>query len=266
MSKDSSKKETTPVLEHKTKSQSVPWNPWIGAVFAVFIFIFSQIVAGTLISMVPIILGWSEARSTNWLNDSASVKVMYFVTTGAIIFFATKQFLKMEGARFIDIGLRRPKWTDLLYSVLALPVYMVLFLLVAVASKVIFPELDLNQKQDLGFNGVYSSLELFLIAIALIVIAPILEEIVFRGLLFGSLKKAMPVILAAVITSILFAIGHLTQGEGGTLLYIAGIDTFILSMILIYIRQKSGGLWAPIGLHALKNSIAFISVFVLATL
>jgi membrane protease YdiL (CAAX protease family) len=46
------------------------------------------------------------------------------------------------------------------------------------------------------------------------------------------------------------------------LLYIAAIDTFTLSLILVYLREKTGGLWSSMGLHAIKNGIAFVSLFI----
>jgi membrane protease YdiL (CAAX protease family) len=51
--------------------------------------------------------------------------------------------------------------------------------------------------------------------------------------------------------------------ESGGLLYIAGLDTFILSLFLIYLREKTDGLWASMALHALKNGVAFVALFVL---
>jgi membrane protease YdiL (CAAX protease family) len=86
-----------------------------------------------------------------------------------------------------------------------------------------------------------------------------------RGFLYSSLKKAMPVGLAAVSVSLLFAAAHLPEGGAAGPLYIAAIDTFILSLVLVYLREKTGSLWASITLHALKNGIAFVALFVVAT-
>jgi len=50
--------------------------------------------------------------------------------------------------------------------------------------------------------------------------------------------------------------------SGQPLLWVAGIDTFILSLVLIYLREKTDSLYASIGLHMLKNTIAFLGLFV----
>jgi membrane protease YdiL (CAAX protease family) len=57
-------------------------------------------------------------------------------------------------------------------------------------------------------------------------------------------------------------LAHLAGGEGGSTIWIAAIDTFILGMVLAYLRERSGSLWPSIGLHASKNMIAFLFLFV----
>lgn len=75
--------------------------------------------------------------------------------------------------------------------------------------------------------------------------APILEEIVFRGLIYTRLKKGFPVAAAAVITSVIFAIAH------GTIIWM--IYTFIFSLVLIWIFEKFQSLTASIILHMFYN-------------
>jgi membrane protease YdiL (CAAX protease family) len=73
----------------------------------------------------------------------------------------------------------------------------------------------------------------------------------------------MKIVPAVILTSLIFASAHLPEGGAAGLLYIAALDTFILSLVLIYLREKTGGLWASITLHAIKNGIAFVALFVL---
>jgi membrane protease YdiL (CAAX protease family) len=89
------------------------------------------------------------------------------------------------------------------------------------------------------------------------------EEILFRGFLYSGLKKSLPKIWAVLLTCTIFAAPHLLEGGSSGLLWVAGIDTFILSLVLIWLREKTGRLYASMGLHALKNFIAFASLFLL---
>jgi membrane protease YdiL (CAAX protease family) len=93
------------------------------------------------------------------------------------------------------------------------------------------------------------------------VLPPLAEEIMVRGFIYTSFRKTMRIVPAAIITSLLFASAHLPEGGAAGPLYIAAIDTFVLSMVLIYLREKTGSLWASISLHAMKNGIAFAALF-----
>lgn len=78
-----------------------------------------------------------------------------------------------------------------------------------------------------------------------VLMAPVLEEIVFRGLMYTRLKKGLPVIAAAIVTSLAFGIAH------GTIIW--AIYTFIFSMVLIWVFEKFQSLAACIVLHMAYN-------------
>ena len=78
-----------------------------------------------------------------------------------------------------------------------------------------------------------------------VLMAPVLEEIVFRGLVYTRLKKGLPVIVAAILTSLAFGIAH------GTVIW--AIYTFIFSMMLIWVFEKFQSLTACILLHMAYN-------------
>ena len=78
-----------------------------------------------------------------------------------------------------------------------------------------------------------------------VLMAPVLEEIVFRGLMYTRLKKGLPVIVAAIVTSLAFGIAH------GTIIWF--IYTFIFSLVLIWVFEKFQSLGACIVLHMAYN-------------
>lgn len=81
--------------------------------------------------------------------------------------------------------------------------------------------------------------------ITTVLMAPILEEVVFRGLMYTRLKKGMPVVAAAIITSLVFGTVH------GTVIW--AIYTFIFSLVLIWIYERFQSLTACIVLHMAYN-------------
>ncbi len=227
----------------------------------ILIYFLSQAVAGLLISLYPALRGWSLARITLWLDNSVSAQFAYFAITGGLILGSVYAYLRAFNISPAAIGLRRPRWSDLLYGLAALPLYFVLYVVTVGLVSHFVPGLNINQTQDLGFNNVHGALALSLTFASLVILPPLTEEIMMRGLLYSSLRKAMPVVTAGVVTSALFAIAHLPEGGSGGPLYIAALDTFVLGLVLVYLRQKTDGLWASMSLHALKNGIAFIALF-----
>lgn len=86
------------------------------------------------------------------------------------------------------------------------------------------------------------------------VIAPVAEELLFRGLVFGGLAQRMPVAVAATVSALLFALSH---GLG----VVAPI--FVLGLGLAWLYRRTGTIWAPIMAHGVVNAISLSLLFVL---
>jgi len=99
-----------------------------------------------------------------------------------------------------------------------------------------------------------SLVNFIMLSISGLLIAPIVEELVFRWFLFSKLlKHRINVILAAIISSIIFSAGHLT---------LAGfLPIFALAMINCYIIEKKG-FWYAVFNHFFFNFLSFFSLFV----
>jgi len=170
-------------------------------------------------------------------------------------------FLKFYKQTFALIGLKRPHWYDPFIGLAAFFPYFILYLISVTVISHFVPGLNVNQQQQLGFNNVSGTVPLVLTFISLVVLPPLAEEIMVRGFLYSSLKKAMPTAVAVIGTSAIFAAAHLPEGGAAGPLYIAALDTFVLSLVLIGLREATGNLWASITLHAVKNGIAFMALF-----
>jgi hypothetical protein len=242
----------------------VPWSPAVGVIFVVLGFFATQVAAGLLVSIYPLLKHWSTSATNSWLTNSVTAQFIFIVLAEGFSLLAVYGLLRATGARPSVIGLRRPKWTDLLMGIAAVPVYYACLFAILAVAKIAFPSLNLNQEQQLGFNDVTGTIPLVMTFVSLVVLPPIVEEILVRGVLYGTLKKALPIIWAAIVTSALFAAAHLPEGGASGPLYVAAVDTFTLSLVLIWLRERSDGLWACITLHAIKNGIAFVALFVLA--
>lgn len=244
---------------------SVPWNPLWALVFVVVMYFATQIIGGLVVSLYAVIRHWDAATTQSWLTDSVVGQFSYVLIAEALTIAGVIGFLKYYKRTLSFIGLKRLRLKDVGVGLLAYPIYFISFAALLLTAAHFIPALNVNQEQEIGFTGVKGALELTLTFISLVVLPPITEEIVVRGFLFGSLRKYLKLGGAALLTSLIFAAAHLPEGGAAGPLYVAAIDTFMLSLVLCWLREKTGSLWAGISLHALKNGVAFVSLFVLAS-
>lgn len=257
---------TPDVQTDKTKQSSlVTWGPVLAIITVLVIYLLTQIIAALLINIYPILRHWNSAQASQWINNS--VVAQFWVTAlieGLTIYFLYL-FLKRRHAGFKDVGLvGKPKLIYILWVLLGFGVYFLAYYVALLAITRVIPSFNAAQKQDIGFSTTTTGTALWLVFISLVVLPPIVEEILFRGFLYTGLRSKLPKIIAAIIVSLVFASFHLLESEGGGLLWVAGLDTFILSLVLVYLREKTGSLYASMGLHMLKNFVAFASLFLLA--
>lgn len=85
-----------------------------------------------------------------------------------------------------------------------------------------------------------------------VIVAPLCEEIFFRGYLFGGLLRRARPVAAVVISAILFAIAHTLVGSFVPLL--------LIGLVLAVTRWRTGSLWPGIAIHLCNNALATILV------
>lgn len=84
-----------------------------------------------------------------------------------------------------------------------------------------------------------------LMVFAAVVAAPLCEEVVFRGYLYGASKKFAGPWVATVASALVFSAAH------GSLA--ALLPLFVLGCLLAFLYEKTGSIWAPIAVHLLFN-------------
>jgi membrane protease YdiL (CAAX protease family) len=240
-----------------------PWNAWLGLGYIVLLFFASQVLAGVLLSIYPLSQHWTTSQSTDWLNSSVLAQFFYTLLVEALAIGGVYYFAKRYMEGLLSIGVRRPRWSDLGKGLLMAPLYYIVYFIVVGLAATYIKGLNVDQTQEIGFDNVSGALQLILTFVSLVILPPIAEELMMRGVLYSSLKKLTPTIIAAILTSLIFAAAHLPEGGASGPLYIAAIDTFVLSLFLVRLREKTNGIWSGMVLHAIKNGVAFTSLFIL---
>lgn len=233
------------------------------AIWGLLWLVFSFLLANFLI--VPLLV-WALAAtglpviqliSDRNLPTLLIVNFLYVPITIALAYIAFRPHLrKLNISTKKLVGLARaPRASDFAVAVPAYVVYFVLALAAFVAISLLLPQSTLDQAQDLGINAPSTLSEYVLTFIMLVVLPPIFEEILLRGYVFGTLRMAIAPFASALITSTLFGLAH-----GQVNLF---IDTFMLSLVLCYVRERTGSIWACMIIHAIKNGIAFVALYIL---
>ena len=89
------------------------------------------------------------------------------------------------------------------------------------------------------------------------VLAPLFEEIIFRGILLPTLSRDFGIILGIIVSAFIFALAHLSLTEMPPL--------FVLGIGLGITRIASGSLLSSVIMHSLWNGLTFLNLFLLKT-
>ncbi|MEX2007130.1 MAG: type II CAAX endopeptidase family protein [Candidatus Saccharimonadales bacterium] len=223
---------------------------------ASLIFLASQFVAGLLVGIGLGLVG------TAAFEQAASAQFLYILAAEAISVGSVLVIVKKRRLSLSAIGLgRRLYFSDIWRAAAALIVFWIFLILTFGLIKLLVPGLDTDQAQDIGFNNLTGPADLVLAFIALVLLAPIGEEVLMRGYLFSGLRARLNFTTSLIITSLIFGLAHLQFGAGTALVWVAAVHTFILSGVLVYLREKTGALHSSMILHSLNNTVAFIAYF-----
>ena len=171
------------------------------------------------------------------------------IMDGLAIFLIIYIIRKEYGEDLSKLGISLKNFfKNILYGVIsyiaAVPILIGLLLLVIFVVKLIHyepptqPILELLVKEE--------SKKLFLYSIFFVaVIGPILEEIFFRGFMYGAIKKRFGIWGAMLITSFLFSALHAN--------WVGFLPIMALGMLLAYLYEKTGSLSASIAVHIMHN-------------
>jgi uncharacterized protein len=145
------------------------------------------------------------------------------------------------------LGLREaltPPWKP---AVLAYLVYVGCAIVIAA---IIQPEQE-DVTEELGYGE--SALGDVGIGFLIVAVAPVTEELFFRGFMFSGMRRRLPFAAAAAISAGVWGLFHYTgPGTWGVVAQLA-----VFGIVLAWLYERTGSIWPTIAVHALNNAIAF---------
>jgi membrane protease YdiL (CAAX protease family) len=238
-------------------------KPWSGyAAFRVFLGVFSTWCLGNLI--VGVLFHFKIGTSEESRREIGMVVSLLFLQGAALLwiaFFLREQQLTWKTA--FGFGRRGTGFAigiGLAAGMLVLPIAQELIVLsesillhfqVQPTAQVVVQEL---QKTQIGI------VQRTFIGLLAIVGAPFVEESLFRGLLYPTIKQRGFPKLAFFGTSIVFALLHMNYETGHA--FVSSLVTFVpltfFAMVLILLYESTDNLLAPISAHAMFNFANFL--------
>lgn len=238
------------------------YQPLTLVLLTVGIFVFAQVIAAVLIGIYALATGQDETIFET-ITQSNLANFLLVVMLSLLQFAGIIWALRYTGSSLRSIGLVWPVGKDILRAGAGWLVYIVVLVVAASLLGAFDAGVDFEQEQQIDFVRPTESVELVFIFVSLVIVPAFIEELLMRGFLFFGLRKHLGFLKSTLIVSVLFGAAHLQPGSGEPLLWAAFVDTFILSAVLCTLTEKSRSLAPAIIIHAVKNSIAFVYLFVL---
>jgi membrane protease YdiL (CAAX protease family) len=150
-----------------------------------------------------------------------------------------------------DIGWQRPRSLSAAFG------WWLLFLGLAFGWELLlwsYNELELGGFKHAGFQAAVR-------IVGMILLAPVAEELIFRGLFFNFLtRKLNNVHLAVVLQAVVFVALHNFAYQATFSGNVGVAQSFIDACLFAYARRQTGSIFVPIAMHVTGNSIAVIEM------
>lgn len=153
-------------------------------------------------------------------------------------------------------GLDRLKpWQTIVWGVLGCIVCFAAVVPVALiwVAEFVTPVYGVPKMQEMliFFRENATPIDRLVIVVSACIVAPLAEEVIFRGYIYPVLKRFTEPVFAAIIVSIIFAIIHHNVAALAPLA--------VLSVLLIVSYELTASLWAPIAIHSLFNGVNLLN-------
>ena len=237
---------TTAGLPMQGKVKTDPYHIMdLGAAAFLIILHLSPLIAVATLTPEAAEAAEATGKESNGVSIHSAISLAFFsLVLGICVFvFAAVLRGRKPGTVF---GLSRLSPSIILcWAVSAVLVAYPLMIGFSLLQKMFFdPGEELQKAVEILLESDNNALRIVLIISATIV-APLVEEIIFRGYLYAVIKRYSGCVFAAITTSLLFAVVH------GNLPGM--MPLFILALILTLAYELTGCLWVPIVAHSLFN-------------
>jgi len=201
----------------------------------------------------PLLVAAFDPSGTSGIAQGILLTVFANLAVILIVFSTARLRFGLRPAR---LGLHLPSPWALPFATLLLGAALPAFLGASLINFEIARWLDLDSHQEL-VRALMEDERLRtnpLVLIAIVLVVPLLEEVLFRGFVQSALRVTIGPVPALLAASLLFAILHDIQ---------SALPVFVVGLTLGAIFERTGSVWASAGAHALFNGLQIIALLTL---
>lgn len=242
---------------------------WVTVAYLVTGFLFVQILS-LIKKLSPEII---DLLSSNQIMFSTLITFAVWMLTFVMLVCVPRALIKRQKlsklTKLVTVELKKLgftgwlKWKEIGLAITGIILAMLLRVGLVMLIQNIFPDFNINQRQELGFSFSLqnSRFDLMTVFVLLVILVPVAEETAFRGYLFGKLRSHSNFFMSMLIVSVLFGLAHYNGGG-----WISVVVTFSLSVVMCLTREVSGSIYPSILMHMMNNGVAFVALLYLPML
>jgi membrane protease YdiL (CAAX protease family) len=237
---------------------AVRWGPWQAiAVFSVGNVVIAQVVVGAVVLLV---MGVGIGEPIEGLPQIVATVAADVAFLGAMILWLTWRTRDWRARVGITFGAKGVRDAAVGFGLGAL-LYFVVGVVVAVPLLSLFRRLfgaDVSPPEQIP--GSLSINAKILTAFLALVLAPVTEELFYRGIFYRSLRDRHGVVLGAVVSALVFGASHVVDAPWREVVFLQTLMVFTgLGLALIYERRAN--LVADVAAHVAFNVIGIVIIF-----
>lgn len=212
------------------------------------------IALGSVRLLAGLMVGLSSGAQDSGGGDVLTLTViLLMVQTAIVLGMVHALVIRKYGLSWADLGLRpvSRRWCvrAALAAILMMPVVALVNSLVPTVTNEPFQNPQIYALAPMGFS--WTGLIIMIVMAG--VVAPLAEEIAFRGLLYPWLRDRWGVPAAAAASGLCFAALH------GVVILIPALT--VIGIVLAVLYQRSGSLWTAVIAHGVFNTVMILGLY-----
>lgn len=208
--------------------------------------------------LVPVVLLLTGTLLVSLGLPTAAAAAASSAAVAAVAVVLGRRAAAQSGGWERALGFDAPLWSDT-FRIVRWTVGLLLLqaLLTGVLAQVV-PALSEAEASNTELLQEQSSSGLLVFAVLAVAVAPVVEELLFRGVVLRGLMMRTGFWSAALLSSLMFGLLHATALDANGLLVVGSAT--VLGLGLCALTRRAGRLGPAIGVHALHNAVAVLAV------